>query len=293
MKKLLILLILMLISCKIKNFNYIDYYHETLCIDSVYRFHKDTLATIKNYKKLFRKYGPHNQERLREFETYIYLSHKLNKNFGGKKSLYKLIDMITPYKQRYTDYSFFKKYGIDSLEVENRFLKREEKYNKTLIDSFRVAIYRDQSTRKIEYNNETKIADLKNINLFKWTLQNYGFPSTEKVGSIDLWYAKSFYYSMFIHFHDYEEEYQFLEKELLKYIKSGECNPYVYAAMVDRHYKTYIDKTKSLYYVYPAAHEEKHIDSIRIDKNRNKIGLPSLKHTRLIPSDRLQILKLK
>lgn len=280
-------------SCKTKNFNYVDYYNEVHVIDSIYRYHKDTLTIIRKYKNLFRKYGSHNQERLREFETYILLSHYKNKKFGGKKSLYKLIDLITPYKERYTDYSFFKKYRIDSIEVAKRFKKREEKYNKILIDSFRIANLRDQITRKIEYNNETRKADLQNINLFKWTIQNYGFPSTEKVGSVDKYYARAYYDIMFIHFHDYEEEYQFLEKEFLKYVKSGECNPYSYAAMVDRHYVLHVDKTKSLYNVWPAFHEEKHLDTLRININRKKIGLPSLKHTRLIPTDRLQILKLK
>ena len=289
----IVLIVLLISSCKAKKINYVDYYNNTLAIDSVLRFHKDTLTVVNSYKKHFKKFKPHNQERLREFETYIYLSHKMNKDFGGKRSLFKLIDLITPYKYRYKDYSFFKKYGIDSLDVLKRIKNREEKYNKVLIDSFKTAYERDQSSRKEGYTIETKIADLKNFNLFKWTFAKYGFPSVEKVGSIDKdkWWVVNFYDIMFLHYSSLNE-YDFFKENLIQYIKSGDCNPYSYAQMVDR-YETEDLKNKSFYNVRGAFDDMTSSDSLRVNKNRKSIGLPSLNHTKLIPYNRLQILKLE
>lgn len=291
--KAIILFTLMVLSigCKTKNINYIEYYNKTHSIDSVFRFQKDTLLTIKLYKKHFRNYGFHNQERLRELETYFLLCHYKGKKFGGKKSLYKLIDLITPFKQRYKDYSFFEKYGIDSLEIASRYQKTESNYNKILIDSFSIALVRDQEFRKNYDKLKIKNADLQNIQLLKWTLQNYGFPSLSKVGSVGNWQDESFYSVLFIHF-CYPEEMQYLRENLLPYIKSGECNPYSYAAMVDR-YCIQDKKTNSYYYARHNFEELSHKDSIIINKRRRSIGLPSLFHTKMLPYDRNQILIIK
>ena len=291
---LAIVLVFIISSCGTKKMDYISYYNKTLAIDSILRFHKDTLTVVKKYKKHFKKYKPHNQERLKEYETYIFLSHKINKNFGGKKSLYTLIDLITPYKYRYTDYSFFKQYGIDSLEVVKRIKKREEKYNKILIDSFTIAYERDQSTRQDgDYTRETKIADLKNVNLFKWSFKNYGFPSSEKVGAFTKWHYEDFYYVLFLHYVIPDSDYFYFKENLVQYIKSGECVPYWYADMVDR-YEIEVARHKSYYNVTKTFEDLTTQDSIRINKNRASIGLPSMKHTVLIPGNRnRQILKLK
>ncbi len=278
-------------SCRTRNFNYINYYNKALAVDSVFRFHKDTIATIKGYKKLFKKYGKHNQKRLREFETYILLCHLKHKNFGGKNSLYQLIDMITPHKEWYTDYSFFKAYGIDSLEVAARIKKREEQYNKILIDSFTLALKRDQESRRNGYTEETRKADLENINLFKWTLKNYGYPSEAKLGKLNYPHL-DLNEVLLLHFHDYKTEYESLEKELLSYVKSGECNPYTYGRMIDRYHREHITQEKTPYYLYPGM-KETIIDTIRINKNRKTLGLPSLRHTKLIPRDRKQLLIIK
>ena len=291
---LTIVLLGMISSCGTKKIDYISYYNKTLAIDSILRFHKDTLTVVNEYKKHFKKYKPHNQERLKEYETYIFLSHKINKNFGGKKSLYTLIDLITPYKNRYKDYSFFKEYGIDSLEVVARIKKREEKYNKILIDSFTIACERDQSSRQdYDHIKEIEIADLNNVNLFKWTFKNYGFPSTEKVGTVTKWHDDDFYHTLFLHFIGPDSDYFYFKENLVQYIKSGECNPYWYATMVDV-YETRVINHKSYYNVHKTFEDLTTQDSIRINKNRASIGLPSMKHTVLIPGNRnRQILKLK
>lgn len=279
-------------SCKIKNINHIVYYNKVNHIDSIYRFSNDTLLAIKSYKKLFKKQGYNNQEKLREFEIYILLSHLKNKKFGGKKSLYKLIDLITPNKVWYQDYTFFTKYGIDSLEVLRRIKKREGKYNKILNDSFQIAYFRDQHFRQNDNIDLIKINDLKNIKLFKWTLDNFGFPSAEKIGPLRNNMYADVQNTLLIHVPAYNEAFQFYKKELLKFVKSGECDPYDYAIMIDRQYTTFIDSTKSLYGLYN-PHETPPYDTLRIDKNRRAIGLRGLKHNSKVPKDMKQILIIK
>lgn len=285
-------IVLFVASCKTGNINHIVYYNKVNEIDSLFLFHKDTMLAIKNYKKLFRKYNPHNQERLREFETYIMLCHLKSKKFGGKKSLYKLIDLITPHKVWYKDYSFFKYYGIDSLQVLKKITKREEKFNKVLNDSFELAFYRDQHFRKDGYNVLTRLNDLKNIELMKWTLKNYGFPSPIRIGPLRKNPYVDVQQALLIHVPPYNEAYHFYKKELLQYVKSGECDPYDYASMVDRHHTTYIDSSKSLYALYN-FYELPPYDTLRIDKNRKKIGLRGLKHNSKVPRDMKQILVIK
>ena len=84
------------VSCKSRN--YITYYNKANSIDSVYKFNRDTIAFIKRYKKLFKKYNPpKSYAAYSKYETYIVFSDKYSKKFGEKKSLYKLLDLVSPY----------------------------------------------------------------------------------------------------------------------------------------------------------------------------------------------------
>ena len=151
---------------------------------------------------------------------------------------------------------------------------------------------RDQSSRKDGFKSNIRNTDVKNIRLFRWTFENYGFPSEQKVGCVNFWQANGFYTTIFTHF-IYLDEYFFFKDNLLQYIKSGECDPYSYAQMVDRH-DIIIDKKESYYNCLKTFDKDfTSSDSIEFNKRRKTIGLPSLKHTVLIPSDRIQILILK
>ena len=78
------------------------------------------------------------------------------------------------------------------------------------------------------------------------------------------------------------------------YIKSGDCDPYYYANMVDRFHIKKINTEKHGPYGYRRGMVlDERIDSISINKNRKAIGLPSLKHSILYRKDSTQILKLK
>ncbi len=281
----LIIFVFILSACKNRNLNYITYYNKINAIDSIYRFQKDTLSVIKQYKKVFRQYPPKNQERINEYENYIRLADRFHKNFGGKKSLYKLIPLVAPnWKYKKEDSSFiqlYQKYGIDRNEIEHEVSQWKNKLNQKLADSFAVAFKRDQNSRiHANYQDITK-NDKKNAELLKWMFENYGFPSMQKIG---LWNGDFFMPSgpLLLHMADYEEYHQYFKTRILEYVKSGECPPRDYAAMIDRYY-LHVIKKEIPYGIYVGYEGIK--DSASVDRNRKSIGLPSLKHAQAITKD--------
>ncbi len=233
------IILIILFSCKSKELNYINYYNATYDIDSIYRYKKDTITALKLYKKLFKKFPPKNTDKLQEYETYIRLSDKLQKNFGGKKSLYKLIPLVAPYwKYRRQESSFFKlyeKYGIDSLEVEQKVINWKKSLNKQLLDSFSIAFYRDQRNRTagtINWDNIKK-DDQKNLELLSWTFKNFGYPSLQKIGLFANDDTMMPMGTMLNHMSNVKE-YPYLKVKLLEYVKSGDCPPRDYIEMIER-----------------------------------------------------------
>lgn len=288
----LIAIIFALTSCKSKNLNYITYYNKINEIDSIFRFQKDTIFTIKQYKKIFRQYPPKNQERREEYENYIKLADQHHKNFGGKKSLYKLIPLVAPnWKYKKQDTSFiqlYQKYGIDRQEMELKVEEWKKRLNQKLVDSFTVAFKRDQDSRIDSNYADINKNDKKNAELLRWMFENYGFPDLQKIG---LWNGDFFMPSspMLLHMADYEEYYSYLKIKVLEYVKSGECPPRDYAAMIDRNNLHH--KVPYTYGVYQGYENIK--DSATVNRNRKSIGLPSLKHAQLITKDFFKKIKKK
>lgn len=267
----LLIILFFILSCKSKD--YIVYYNRVNEIDSLYRIANQPEKAIMQYKKLFKKYSPKNQERIKEYETYIKLADQHQKNFGGKKSLYKLIPLIAPYEGSYGSYfGLFKKYGIDSTEVKQRIADWKKGLNKRLVDSFSIAFVRDQAEGRRNPQLMEK-NDRINAQLLKWTFENYGYPSVQKIGLIGNGGVFMPMHSLFSHMIG-EKEYPYFKAKMLEYIKSGDCIPKDYANMVDRH-NLQIDKVEMPYGSYPSYSAI--IDTMKVNRNRKKIGLPALK----------------
>lgn len=265
--------------------NYINYYNRVYAIDSLWRDTKDTLSTIKKYEQLFNEYKqPINIDFIHEYETYVLLCDSSGKNFGGKKSLNRLVTVIAPFwKYRKNDkelFALYKKYGIDSIALQEKVKIWENGLNKQLIDSFSIASIRDQELQRSNIYIQ-KMNDKKNAALLHWTFKKFGFPSPQKIG---LFNEKDFFLKVgtIIHHMAGGEEYERIRKKVWKYVKSGECNPMDYATMVDRHQQ--LNKKESEYgteYMF-GVQPYYPIDSIKINRNRKKIGLPSIKQHLLI-----------
>jgi len=284
-------LILCLFFSSCKNRNYIQYYNKVNEIDSIYRIAKQPEKAVVLYKKLFRRYRPLNQERIEEYETYIRLANKYHKKFGGKKNLYKLIPLVAPYwKYKKQDAHFiklYKKYNIDSLEIEKHIAKWEKSLDRKLVDSFTVAFKRDQyggRTNKLDIFKNDK----KNAELLQWTFENHDFPTMQKIG---LWNGDVFMPMgvLLLHMADYDEYYTYFKTKILEYVKSGKCRPRDYAAMIDRNNLHH--KVPYTYGVYQGYENIK--DSSKVNHNRKGIGLPSLTYRNKLAKDLADSLKTK
>ncbi|REC46743.1 hypothetical protein [Chryseobacterium pennipullorum] len=278
----LIISFYILSSCKSSNLNYITYYNKVNEIDSIYRFKKDTLKVISQYRTLFKKYPPKNQDRIAEYYTYISMADQHDKNFGGKKSLYKLIPLVAPYwqfeKKNVKLIALYKKYGIDEQEMEREVAKWKKSLNKKMVDSFTVAFKRDQDSRKDSNHDNMIVNDKKNAEMLKRMFENEGFPGLQKIG---LYNGDFFMPSgpLLLHLANYPEYHDYFKTKLLEYVKSGELPPRDYAAMMDR-YNLQVLKTEPPYAIYTGSSTIK--DSTIIDRNRKSIGLPRMKHSQAI-----------
>lgn len=278
-----LLTVFFIFSCKNRDLNYIEYYNKVYTIDSIHRIHKDTLATIKQYKKLFRKYPPVQNERIREFEVYIKMADKYHKNFGGIKSLNKLIAETGPYWRPESDFfTLYKKHGIDSIQVEQKYQRWKRGLNQVLVDSFSIAFKRDQHNRNIK--EIVEINDKKNAEFLLWTFKNYGYPSKQKIG---LTGKQGVFMPMIdiLNHMAYTSYYEYFKTELLKYVKSGECTPREYIDMVDKY--QYMNNGLTMYGIFMRYNESdlSAADSARIDKNRAAIGFPRMKTSMKITKD--------
>ncbi|MCP2038527.1 hypothetical protein [Chryseobacterium sp. HSC-36S06] len=280
-------LLFIFVSCKTREKNYIHYYNRVNEIDSIYRIADKPLIAVRKYKRLVRKYEPKNQERLDEFENYIYLSDQYSRNFGGKKTLIKFAKEIAPYGDSYKKHlPLFQKYGIDSIEIKSELLKWENSRDKVLMDSITTIFVRDQAGKRADVELMMK-NDRKNANAMKWIITKYGFPSLNKVGLMGNDNVFLPLLTFFSHM-SASEEYPYFESQLKHAVKTGECPPRVYSTMVDR-YHLEVKKDDILYAMYLGMNNIS--DSAQIDRNRKSIGLPTMNHNKIITKDFFKKLK--
>ena len=260
-----VLLIFSFSSCN----GYIRYYNKVNTIDRKFKANHDTIAFIKRYGKLFKKYNPPQSNfAFTKYETYIAYADKYGKNFGGEESLYKLLDLVAPYSEHYkTLLPICAKYGIDSLSVERKIATSKNNLNKRLIDSFSVAFVRDQQLGRLGSLNTVK-NDRINARLLKWTIENYGYPSPQKIGI----FGNDGVFMPMLTFvshigGDVPEYYPYFKKALLKYVKSGECSPNEYGTMIDRH--EHLNKREIIYGEYLFNFS----DLKKVNRKRRSIGL--------------------
>jgi hypothetical protein len=254
--------------------SYITYYNKANAIDIKFKANHDTIAFIKRYDKLFKKYNPPKSNfAFKKYETYIIYADKYNKDFGDKKSLYILLDLVAPYNEHYkTLFAICAKYGIDSLSVEQKIEISKKAMNKRLIDSFSVAFVRDQKGERSD--SLTMVTnDRLNAILLKWTIENYGYPSPQKIGMTGNDGVFMPMKTLLSHLGGNVPEYQpYFKKSLLKYVKSGECSPSEYATLVDRH--EHENKREIIYGEYFWNFS----DLKKVNRKRKSIGLKRLTH---------------
>ncbi|WP_347220038.1 hypothetical protein [Chryseobacterium sp.] len=265
----LVISIFSLLSCKK---DYITYYNKVNKIDSTYRLANNPKQAIKEYRELFNEYDPKNQDRIEEFATYITLADQYHEDFGGKKSLYQLISLIAPYGEDYKKYlPLFNKYGIDKASVEQKITEWKQGLDKKLVDSFRIALIRDQEGRPLDTALTRKNLE-KNANFLIWTFKNHGFPTPQKIG----WFPMP---TFITHMVESKKHYPFIKEKLLEYVKSGDCSPRDYARMEDTYLGSHKKITLYGFNMVPVK------DTAQINRNRKSLGIPSMKHSSKIRKD--------
>lgn len=279
------LVLIFITSCKTREKNYITYYQKVVEIDSIYRLANQPKKAVNKYKKLFRKYEPKNQEKIEEYATYIELADKYNKNFCGEKSLKKLIHLVAPYAhenghKRY--YDLFQKYGIDSAEVEREIAIWRSGLDKELIDSFSIAMERDQ-TPLLAAERDLRLIELshkKNFQLLKWAFENRGYPSLQRIG-LKGNHEQNFHFRVLYINLSGINEYEYLKNKLFEFVKSGDCPPEDYATLIDHHE----NRNKRRVHYLMNANDDGSIDSAFVNKNRKELGIPSIIHAVKIRQD--------
>ncbi|WP_045492630.1 hypothetical protein [Chryseobacterium sp. StRB126] len=265
----LLIVLLPLTSCKK---NYITYYNKVNEADSIYRMANNPKLAVKEYQKIFKEYDPKNQDRVEEYATYITLADQYHEDFGGKKSLYQLISLMAPYGNEYKKYMpLFNKYGIDNTSVEQKITEWKQGLDKKLVDSFKIALIRDQEGRPLDTALTRKNVE-KNAKLLIWTFKNYGFPTPEKIG----WFPMPTFIS---HMVESKKDYPFIKDKLLEYVKSGDFSPRDYARMEDTYLGSHKKITRYGFNMIPVK------DSTQTDRNRKSLGIPSMKHSSKIRKD--------
>ena len=261
-------------SCKSPN--YIAYYNKANALDSIYKINRDTITYLKQFRKLYKKFNPPKSiEAVSKYQEFIVLSEEKKIKFGGKRTLRKLIVGVAPFN---TDHKMlfplFEKYGMDSVCVKKRINHVRSKMNKQLIDSFSVAFVRDQENERTDMPTLVK-NDKKNAKLLKWALENFGYPSIQKIGNHGNGNVFMPMRTFLSHMSSVSDYYPYFKEKLLVYVKSGECPPAEYGTMVDRHER---DHNRDVIY---GQYSGKFSDTAQVNRNRKSIGLKSLKSKRV------------
>jgi hypothetical protein len=118
--------------------------------------------------------------------------------------------------------------------------------------------------------DSTVISDLLNL------IQNYGFPAERLVGAHEYHYA-----SIILLHYDMDQDNKVLQPILDDALSKGDMLPADYASIVDRRLSMYGKKVK--YFQVPFGYDNlSQQEKDDVDKERQLIGLPAIKDSRLI-----------
>lgn len=292
---LLFIVIISAISCKNmktkyhstnKKLDYIPYYLKVYEADSLF-YKNDYSQSFNLLDSLFTKYKPLNIEGYYEYEIYLHLLVHLNKREDYSKEIKKLIQDFGYKNEQIKNDSILNVALSKSAKLTKKEMANLEKeYIASLDLKFREQItkmnYLDQNVRKSYLIENKEVAmrkvDQKNDSIMKNYILKLGFPGVKKIGVYQISEKDTSDVALSILFNhfSYNGSYDFYKKELIKYIKNGECNPAIYASLIDRWHSINNDE---LFYYYRWHTEIKKLDSSqypKINKRRISIGLPTI-----------------
>lgn len=270
-----------------KEVNYIPYYLKVYEADSLY-LTGNYGRTFEILDSLFKIYEPLNQLAIYEMQTYIKTAF-LTDNYEVMKPTFKTLIDTWGYKVSSLEYdsilmNAWEKTVIEDEEVALWIENYDKKINWTLRDTLIAMdkadqLYRGKDRGKVLKREDS--IDLVNIDLLKYIFKKYGYPNFKIVGNpkyremVDL-------SAIFNHISDNlnEQDYQFFQKELIKFLKQGESTQSQIAMMVDK--REFDNNQKTVFGTF-GTHKSfgaKMIkfDTLEVNRNRKSIGLPSIQY---------------
>lgn len=277
-------------SCKVKQnaeikeeVNYIPYYLEVYKADSLY-LTKNYEQSFNILDKIFKEYVPLNFGIYEEYETYIKLSHQLNKKTNPKL----ISKLVSKYGKRIDEIeqdSILSLVYKNSKLDENQYQKLRAEYlaslNMSLRDTILRIYERDQNARtKKETSSNIEKTDLYNQHKLVEIINKYGFPSVQKIGIKSLEqdkYDPIDITEVWIHMMDYNgEEKNYITQQIKKAVKDGKCNPLILSLILDRESRI-MKRAKSEYYYGLTTYNVNlsKNELLEVNERRKQIGLPT------------------
>jgi len=279
MKYLLTVVSLFIILSSSSNKDYISggYYERAYLADSLF-LSGDIQNSNKILTKLFNEFQPINLKYYGEFKTYVKSDFLLGRVKKSKVGFERLIseygltmsqinnDNVLSKLFKHKNFS-----DEDYKRLRKIYLKNSLNSLQNEIASIKILDSKYRVNRDIyKKNKEAQDSiDKKNALKLKEIFENYGYPSTQRLGLVEGMKTRDYDIMIpLLHTSDSIRKVYFLPK-ILGFIRKGECNPLVYAFLFDQ---------MRLYNNLPQKYGSYNSSNIRsfdsLNKFRKEIGLP-------------------
>lgn len=289
----ILLSIFFLFSCKSinketinskKELNYIPYYLKV--------YEADSLFIVGNYKQsynvldsLFTQYEPLNMSVYSEYETYIANMVQLNSTQKIRDKIEKTFSKYGSQIQYFRQDSLLNKALVLSKFSDDEIEKFSKIYQNSLDLELRAEVEeileKDQRYRVGVHKNFDSLGpvDIVNTKKVKFIFENKGYPGRNKIGDRSFNGSDVDLTKFFLHT-DWGILTEYFLPLILKYVKSGECYPPVYATPLDK-VLLYSGEEKQKYGTfYKSSSEiEPVLDLKALDSLRKSIGLPHINYS--------------
>jgi hypothetical protein len=155
-----------------------------------------------------------------------------------------------------------------------------------LVKEIKAMQLQDQAVRKdwqSKYNDEEfirKMNETDNVHAacIKEIFDTYGFPGERLIGRVNTFPPDGVNISaMLMHFDDIN----YFEPILLRFIRSGECEPEVLGSFIDSRSRMKPNKDKFIYRIYENVGDDEIWDIDNLDNRRKAIGMPTMEMNHL------------
>lgn len=276
----------LLISCSNKLGKYNSNPNTNINFNSYYltAFRADSLALIGHYEEsfllldsLFRIYKPINIDNLYEFETYLKVAGLTQRDSIIKKNIVQAVRFYGISKHNIDVDKKLREVFEKSEITEEEYSKLRKEYIATIDLDLRKKVFEMVENDQKYYQNE--VSDSLNFDLLIRLFNDDIFPSQKVIGHYTVSNNDINISAVLLHVSDSIQENIILPK-LLEFSQKGLCDPYFYPLVYDQ---IQVKQHKEIKYgVFrlsskPLTGE----DTVKININRKKIGLPSLKYDAL------------